>query len=181
MAENKDNKDAKADAGTPASGGRRLPLKAIIILAVALLIEGIAITGAFMFAGKPADVRADPAAQTEADLAEKPVEVMVIADKFQNNRSGRSYIIDTEIYVIVRQKNASGFEASLKGTEAKVAADMAMIFRKAEPNILLEPGLETINRQIHAKLDESFGMDPTNKPIIDQVLIKRFTQIPIDP
>lgn len=180
MAENKDNKDAKA--ATPENtGGRRIPVKAILILLAALFIEGIAISAAFILSGGPAKVHADPAAQTEADLAEKPVEVMVIADKFQNNRSGRNYIIDTEIYIVTRRKHESTVGTNLKQMEAKVASDIAMIFRKAEPTILLEPTLSTLTRQIHATLDERLGMDAENKPIVDQVLIKKFTQIPIDP
>lgn len=180
MAENKDTKDAKA-ASPETPGGRRVPIKAILILLVALLIEGIAISAAFILSGGPAQVHADPAAQSEADLAEKPVEVMVIADKFQNNRSGRSYIIDTEIYVVVRRKHESTVGTNLKEMEATVASDIAMIFRKAEPTILLEPTLSTLTRQIHATLDERLGLDAENKPIVDQVLIKKFTQIPIDP
>ncbi|MCE9591839.1 MAG: hypothetical protein K8S99_15095 [Planctomycetes bacterium] len=183
MAEsNKENKDAKPPAEAPAAaGGKKLPMKAIMVLAVALIIEGVAISAAFMIAGKPAAVHADPAAKSEADEAEKPTEMMVISDKFQNNRSGRSYIIDTEIYAVVRRKNQSQAEEDLKGKEAMVAADITMIFRKAEPNVLLEPSLSTLTRQIQSALEERLGTDSEKKPIVEQVLIKKFTQIPIDP
>src|SRR5688572_15540814 len=123
--------------GAPAKKG--LPLKTIIVMAAVLLIEGVAISAAFMIAGKPADVKAEKTAATEAEQGELPVEKLVIAEKFQNNRTGKTYLYDTEIYVVVKSKDDAVVTERLETMAAQIAADIATIFRRAEPAHLLEP------------------------------------------
>jgi len=169
---------APADGAAPA-GKKKLPIKTIAIVAVCLLVEGVAISGVFMLSGKPHDANAkvDHAAADLAADQEKPVELSVITDKFQNTRSGRTYLYDTEIFVVVKTKNKVKVEAQLKATAAQINNDITMIFRAAEPAHLLEPTLATLNRQIRAALDERVGKDTVEgKPLIDEVVIKKFIQ-----
>ena len=58
-------------------------------------------------AGGPDEVRADPALEAAVvDEGEKICEVLVLDAKLPNNRSGVTYLFDSEIYVQVKQKHA---------------------------------------------------------------------------
>ena len=160
-----------------ATGVRRLPLKTIMILAVVLLLEAGAVSAIWFFAGQPADVAAEGTNLDEAQL-EQPVEMVLIEDRFQNTRSGRAYLYDTEIYIVVPRKHQSTVQNKLEGMHAQVATEIATIFRRAEPAHLLEPELSTLTRQIRAMIDEKFGYDEAGKPYIQQVLIRKCMQYP---
>jgi flagellar basal body-associated protein FliL len=174
-------KGAAAPAEAPA-GKRKLPLKTILVLGAVLGIEAGAISTAFLVAGRPADAKAEHAveqAEAAAD-GEKTVTEQVVADKFQNTRSGRTYLYDTEIYVVIKKKNQPRVAEDLEAKTPQVVADIALIFRRAEPAHLLEPTLATLTRQIRAALDERLGKDSEGKSYIEDVLIKKFTQYRAD-
>lgn len=168
---------APAPAATPSKG---LPIKTILIMVIALVIEGVAISSAFIFAGKPADVKAEKIATSEAALGDQPVEKLVIADKFQNNRSGKTFLYDTEIYIVVLKKDEKKVDEQMEAMSAQIAADMATIFRRAEPAHLLEPTLATLTRQIKAVLDDRLGRDAEGKSMVQEVLMKKYTQYRVD-
>ncbi|MEX1017134.1 MAG: hypothetical protein WDZ31_10365, partial [Phycisphaeraceae bacterium] len=94
--------DANKNAESPKKG---FPIKTMLILFAVLALEGAAISAVFMLSGGPQDARAEGAVEDEAARAEQPVEVLVIADKFQNTRTGRSYLYDTEIYIVIKRKH----------------------------------------------------------------------------
>ena len=161
-------------------GEKGLPVKTLAIMVVALVIEGAAISAVFMFSGKPAAVKADKIATSEAAEGDKPVEKLVIADKFENNRSGKTFLYDTEIYIVVQKKNEEKVDVQLDAMSAQIAADIATIFRRAEPAQLLEPTLATLTRQIKAVLDDRIGHDAEGKSMVDEVLMKKYTQFRVD-
>ncbi len=173
-----------AEENTPnsaaADGKKKLPLKTMIILATVLLIEAAAISGAFIFAGGPETIKAD--AELPEDLADKErqVEVLVIAEKFQNTRTGRSYLYDTEIYVIIRNKNVDTVDASIQAMQAQLSTEIATIFRRAEPSYLMEPELATLTRQVGAVLIEKIGLDSENEVYVMGTLIKKCIRIRAD-
>lgn len=171
--------EAKAEPQPAAKKG--LPLKTMLIVGVALLLEGAAIVGAFMFAGGPSKVQADPAAQDAAAFAEQPVEELVIEDKFQNTRTGRTYLYDTQVYIVIKRKNQTQTQALLKEKTAQISSDITTIFRRAEPAHLLEPSLATLSRQIKAALDNRLGRDTdTGESVVQEVLITKCTQFRAD-
>lgn len=188
MAEQKKNpagapgKDAKKEetkSEQPAKKGG-LPMQTLAILGAAMLIEAIAIIGVYHFASGPQKVKADTAAEDVAAQAEQPVELELITEKFQNTRTGRTYIYDTEIFIVIREKDKAKVEEGIKRMAASVGTEVATIFRRAEPAHLLEPTLATLTRQIHAVLDERLGKDQDGKSMIQQVLIKKCTQFRVD-
>jgi flagellar basal body-associated protein FliL len=174
----KDETPAPAEQPAPKKGG--MSLKTIMIMAVVLVIEGVAISAAFMLSGKPAEVHADPAAHSEAAEMDKPVEILVVEDKFQNTRSGKTYLYDTQIYIVVKAKDEEGINAKLEVMSAQIAADIGTIFRRAEPAQLLEPTLATLTRQIKAVMDDRLGLDQDHKSRIQEVLLKKYTQYRVD-
>ena len=168
---------AKAKAQVPAEGRRRFPLKTALIMLGVLLLEGVAITAVFFVVGGPSDVNADSSAVDAAALAEQPVEELVVADKFQNTRSGRLYLYDTEVYVVVQQKHQDRIKNDLEKMSAAISTDIATIFRRADPAHLTEPTLATLTRQVKAVLDSRFKED--GRTIIREVLVRKCTQLPL--
>ncbi len=174
-------KDVKKDESKPEAAPKKgFPIKTIMVLVAAMIIEAIAIVGAIHFSAGPAKVKADSAAEDMAAQAEMPVEIQVLADKFQNTRTGRTYIYDTDIYIIVRKKDQDRVEEGLKRMSAAVSTEISTIFRRAEPAHLLEPTLATLTRQVQAVLDSKLGKDAEAKSFIQQVLIKKCTQFRVD-
>jgi len=168
----------KADAA--ASGGSKLPIKTLIVLAVVVVVEAVAISAVFLLAGGPADVKADGAQVDPMADADRLVEELVLDDKFQNTKTGRTYVYDTTIYVVVKQKHREQVARYIEEMQAQIKADVAIIYRRAEPTHLLEPTLGTLKRMIKASLDEKIGRDEEGDPIIDKVLITKFSQFRAD-
>ena len=174
MAEEQNKKDAVE------APKKSLPIKTIIVLAGVVVVEAVAICGAFLIAGKPADVQAQGALpDAEAD-ANRLVEELVLEKKFQNTKTGRTYVYDTQIYVVVKQKHREQVARYIEQMQAQIASDIATIFRRAEPTHLLEPTLGTLKRMIKASLDEKIGRDDEGHPIIQKVLITKFSQFRAD-
>ncbi|MCX5659555.1 MAG: hypothetical protein NTW19_07500 [Planctomycetota bacterium] len=169
---------AEGQAAAPAKKG--LPIKTIGILAAVLLIEAGVISAAFLFAGRPAEVKASGAVEDKTAELNELVEKSVIADKFQNTRTGRTYIYDTDIYILVRRKDEEKVDERLKAISAQIVGDIGQLFRKAEPAYLLEPSLATLIRQIKATLDQRMGLDAEGKSLIQDVVIKKYTQYRAD-
>ncbi len=161
-------------------GKKKFPIKTLIIMLVVLIIEGAAISAAFLLSGGPEEVKADGAAEDEAAMMEQPVEVLVVSDKFQNTRSGRSFLYDTEVYIVIRGKHQDYIDRAIENMRAQISTEIATIFRRAEPSHLLEPELSTLTRQIRAALDKRFGHDDEGEPYVQEVLIRKCTQYRAD-
>lgn len=162
------------------SGGKKLSLKTLLILAAIFVIEGGVIAGIFLVAGKPADVQADGAAEDHAAMAEEGVEELVVAEKFPNTKRGRTYIYDAEIFIVVKRKYQPEVQGKLAGMAAQISGDVRTIISRAEPNHLLEPTLATLKRQIKVALDDRLGRDDEGQSRIERVVITKFTQFRAD-
>ncbi|MAX25504.1 MAG: hypothetical protein CMJ19_13470 [Phycisphaeraceae bacterium] len=159
----------------------KIPMKAIIIVASILILEGIGITTAFMIAGKPSPVQADPAALDAEALANQQVEELVVSDKFPNSKMGRTYLFDTEVYILLRRKHRDRVMNDMQNMNVRVSSEIATIFRSIDPLLLEEPTLATLRRQIKAKMDEMFGKDEqTGQPLVEEVLIRKCTRFRAD-
>lgn len=159
---------------------KKLPIKTILIVAAVLLIEAVAISAVFVFSGGPGEVKAQDMANDPALVAEQPAEVLVISDKFQNTRVGRTLLYDTEIYLVVKQKHRAEVEQTLEQLSASIKSDIAAIFRRAEPAQLTEPDLATVRRQVRSVLEERLGKNDQGESVIQEVLIPTCTQFRAD-
>lgn len=164
----------KASASTDK---RKFALRTFVALIVMLLLQAGVVSTVFLLTGQPADVRAEGAKLEEAEL-EEPVELKLVEDRFQNTRSGRAYLYDTEIYIVVPRKHQAHVERRLEQMHAQVTTEIATIFRRAEPSHLLEPELSTLTRQLKAMTDRRFGYDEDGDPYVQEVLIRRCMQFP---
>jgi len=159
---------------------KKLPMKTAIVLLVALVVEAVAIIGVFMFAKGPEPLKADATINEEMAELEREVEVLVIAEKFQNTRTGRSYLYDTEIYVIIQNKHLGVVDESIQGMQAQLSTEIATIFRRAEPSYMMEPDLATLTRQVSAVLKDKLGGDTEGNTYVLGTYIKKCIRIRAD-
>ncbi len=173
-----DKKNEAADAAAPEK--KKLPIKTAIVLAVALLIEGVAISAVFILAKGPEPLKANATLSEELAAEEKEVEVLVIAEKFQNTRTGRSYLYDTEVYVMIRKKYSTQVDETIQGMQAQLSTEIATIFRRSEPSYMMEPDLATLTRQVGAVLEDKLGDDDDGEPFVLGTYIKKCIRIRAD-
>ncbi|MEO1237481.1 MAG: hypothetical protein AAFX76_11900 [Planctomycetota bacterium] len=177
------DENAAAEAAPGSEGGEKkkgLPLMPIIAVMAVLLIEAAVIVALFMFSGGASEVKAEPGTADLLAAGEEPAEVLVIAGKFQNTKSGRSFMYDTEIYVVVKQKNFDFVSERKESMHASITKDVTTIFRRAEPSHLREQELSTLTRQVAAALESRFGEDESGEPYIQQVLITKCMEFASD-
>ncbi|MEM8739353.1 MAG: hypothetical protein AAGG38_12900 [Planctomycetota bacterium] len=167
-------------AGSPDEKKKGLPLMPIIAVAAVLLVEAVIIVALFMLSGGPTEVKAEPGVESELALGEAPAEILVIAGKFQNTKSGRSFMYDTEIYVVVKQKHFDTVTEKKDAMQASITKDITTIFRRAEPSHLREQELSTLTRQVASALESRFGNDENEEPFVDEVLITRCMEFASD-
>lgn len=169
MAEQNNN----AKAAAPEASKRKLPVRTMIIMAVVLLVEGLAIAGAFMLSGGAADVKADPAKIDEAAKLEQPVEELVLDGRFANMRLGYTVVYTTKVVVKVKRKHQDRVQQAIEQRAAELEEAVQTIFRRAEPTQLKEPTLATLRRQVQAELDRIFQQDENGEPIVLSVVIPK--------
>ncbi|MGH7243677.1 MAG: hypothetical protein ACREJD_09700 [Phycisphaerales bacterium] len=173
-----DEKDAKpADAKPAAKGG--LPIKTIGIVAVLMIAEA---AGVFFVVGstmrKPTESKAGELhGQDEAKL-DALVELPLVEDKFQNMTGGQAWIWDAAVFVKVKKRDEEKVTEVLQARAAEIKEGIAYIFRRAQHSQLKEPGLETMNREISAYINEIVEKTPEGASRIDRVLIPKCRGFP---
>ena len=98
-------------------------------------------------------------------------EVTVISLRAPNRQNGRTYLYDVEISVRVKNAAKDQVEARLKNSTSLVKDRMNRIIAGIDPQKLngaVEPGLETLRRQVKYQLDQIVG-----EHVIEEVLVPR--------
>lgn len=157
----------------PKAGGGGGGLKTIIVVALVMILEGAAIGLTMWLTGGPNEVSAVGLEGDEAAALDKPVEMLVVKDRFPNLRTGRHFLYDTEVYIKLKTRHKEDVAADLEGMQAQIKTSVATLIRKAEPQWFQEATLATLRRQIKGILDEQFGEDAEGEPIIMEVLITK--------
>jgi hypothetical protein len=152
---------------------RRSPARLILVVGGILTLEAVVIIGAMMLLGGPPEVEAaDVPAVLEAPEDERIVEILVLDAKLPNNKSGVTYLYDTEIYVQVKKRYADQVAEELSQFRNEIKSEITAIWRTAEPRHFQEPRLETLTRRIQTMLSDRFGVDPQHdEPIISKCVI----------
>ena len=99
------------------------------------------------------------------------VEVQVDSFRAQNQLDGRTYLYDVDISVQVPGEVADDVKAKLEASTGLVRDRMTRIIRSIDPQKLngtVEPGLETLRRQVRYQLDLIVG-----EGLIEEVLVPR--------
>lgn len=182
-----DKHEKKAPAPeTPKEGGEAAPKKGGLNVKLIGAVAGIMIAeGALVYfiagATGPKPVAADVQQKDGHDEDHQAtVEIPLLEDRFQNMQSGRAYLWDASIVLKVRKKDEEIVTTTLKQRAAEVKEGVALIFRRAPHNQLLEPGLETVNRQVTAYLNEVIEHDSDDKPRVVRVIIPKCKGFPAE-
>lgn len=171
MAENMDSK--RTDK---AGAKRRLPpMKTLAMLVGVFAFEAVAI-GAMFFVLAPEPANGDDKGSSEVTKSERTAEVLVVEENFVNLLRGRTYLYETEVVIRIRQKYKGMVEEKLKERKAQIRAEIAEIFRAADPTHLHETTLSTIKRQIESRLNDHLGRNKQDKSFVDEVIIPRCTE-----
>jgi flagellar basal body-associated protein FliL len=143
--------------------------------------------GVFMLVGminkKPASAEAATLHTGEEHKQEAMVELPLLEEHFQNLQTGRVWVWDAELAVRVKKKNEKHVSTVLEDRASEVKEGIATIFRRATFAQLKEPGLESLNRQVLAFLDNTLGKDTVDHETasyIDKVLMPRCRGFPAD-
>ena len=152
---------------------RRSPIRLIIIVGSILAVEAVVIIGAMMVLGGPPEVEAaEVPAVLEAPEGEQIVEILVLDGKLPNNKSGATYLYDTEIYVQVKKRYADEVAEELSQFRNEIKSELTAVWRTAEARHFQEPRLESLTRRIRSMLSDRFGVDQQHdEPIISKCVI----------
>ncbi len=167
------------EAAAPERKNRRL--LTIGVVTGVLLVETVVIVGITMMVGEPAEVSAaDPITVFDAP-EEEIVELLVLDAKLPNNRSGITYLYDTEIYVQVKRKFEDRVTAEFEQFRNEIRSEITAIWRTSDPRAFEEPMLETLTRKVYALLNNRFGIDPQEgEPVMSKCVIVMGTGIRIE-
>jgi hypothetical protein len=103
---------------------------------------------------------------------EKLVELLVLDDRLVNDRTGISYLYQTEIYVKVRKKDEEWVKDEIERSKNSLRAQLGGIWRTAEPTHFQEPLFETLTRRVETVMRERFDHKSTDsKPVIDRCVL----------
>ncbi len=157
---------------TESAPPKKKSLKTILIVAGLMILEGVAVLGFVMVTGlapgltKAMDLQGEDAADRE-----RPIEILLIEDKFPNLTTGRVWMYDTQIWLRVRQKNVARVEQIMERRRAEIMEQVGLIFSRAQDRQLKEPGRETITRQLQTYLQEVFEQDADGMPRVERVIV----------
>ena len=169
MADEKPDKDA-----TDEEQKKKSPMLTLAIVAVVMVLEGVAAVGFIMFSGSgTADASANSIEGEEMAEQEKTVEIALVDGRFQNHTSGNAWTWNFEAVLQVKKKNEEQIAAELERRQAEITEGIALIIRRSAHAHLMEPGLETLHRQVAAYIEQVFGFDPEGEPLVERVLIPR--------
>lgn len=158
---------------------KKSPLMTIIIVAVVMVIEGVGVLGFVKFSGMGASsAEASDIVGEEVAEQEKTVELPLASGRFQNLASGQAWTWTIEAVLQVKKKNEEKVNAELERRGAEITEGVGLIIRRSAHAHLTEPGLETLNRQLTAYVEQVFGFDPEGEPLVERVLLPKCQGIP---
>lgn len=174
-------KPAEGAEGGEKPAKKKPPIKTIAIVAVIMVIEAVAV---FMVVGmtskKPAEAEAKELHGAEKEDHDAQVEIPLVEEKFQNMSTGRVWVWDTALVLKVKKKHEEFVAEQLEIRAAEIKEGVALIFRRAQHSHLKEPGLETLNRQLLAYLNNVLGPDAEGLNRVERVLIPKCKGFPAD-
>jgi flagellar basal body-associated protein FliL len=183
-----------APAKKAAAGGiAGLLAKTPVMLGGVMILEAVVLFAGFKFLGagpKPAgaDVVTEEAGHGGGEAKDehgnpipgggggshavgKTVELPVLDFKAQNKQSGRTFLYDVSVFVVVKTEFGDKVKETIKAREALIKDRVRTIIAQNDPEKLgggSEPGLETLRRQVKHQLDEIVG-----DGMIEEVLVPR--------
>ncbi len=175
MADEENNAESTEESSKKGGG-----LKTMIIIAALMIAEAGALFVVINMMNGPKAADASQLEGLEGTGEEAPVEIELMKGQFQNMSTGRVWEWRAEIFLRVRQKNVAEIESIMERDAALIQEGISKIFGRAQDRHLREPGRETMTRQITTYLNEIFGVDADEFPLVDRVLVPELKGFPAD-
>lgn len=183
----------KPEDGAKKSAGGGLLAKTPVLLGIVMVIEAVVLFAGFKFlGGGPKTAAAVDLVKEEAphgeggkgteggprvsNEKERQVDILQ-AFKARNVQSGRSYIYDLSVSVLVKAEDEDKIKEKVKARDALIKDRIRTIIAQMDPEKLggAEPGLETLRRQIKSQLEIIVG-----EGMIEEVLVPTLTPFRAD-
>ena len=148
--------------------------KVPVLVGGVMTVEAAILCGGFwLMHGRPQSATADVIAATAANEAarNKTAEIELVDFKAFNRSSGRTFLYDVSIYVVVKASTEQRVREVFRDQKALIEDRVRTIIAESDPEKLgggLEPGLETLRRQVKYQLDQIVG-----DGVIQEVLVPR--------
>ncbi len=161
------------DSSQPAATKGRF--KPIIIVALLMLVEGVAIFALMSMITAPpeASVAAedDGTAQDLLHLADEAEVELCEVDAF-NRKEGRLYVYHIQLSALVAVQDVETINRFVEVRSASISDRVQVVIRAADPQHLNDPSLETIKRQIKFELNNLLG----SEELIRDILVAKLLQ-----
>lgn len=168
---------------TESENPKKSSLVRLILVVVGIVtVEAAILIPILMFWAGPAEVEATNVPESaEIVGGDRIVETLILDAKLPNNRSGVTYIYDTEIYAQTKERYTERVREELEQFQNEIRAEISTIWRTSEPHHFQEPRLENLTRKVYALLNDRFGSAPeTQEPIIEKCVIVMGTGFRVD-
>jgi flagellar basal body-associated protein FliL len=169
-----------ADEAPPAEAPKKkkgLPKTLILVVGVAVLEAGVFFAVFKMGGSGPEPAHGEGAHVTEPEPNEKPAGIaeIQVAKNFRvpNTKSGRTYIYDMDISIVVPLAEKERLDGVVKENAAAIGDRVARIIRGASERVLGEDDLRALREQLCEGLREIVNDDTA----IERVLIPRFVPL----
>lgn len=159
---------------------KKLPKTMIIVLAVTA-IEAVVFFAVFkMVGGGPEAAHGEDSHVIEGAAASQPVGTteieLVKSFKVPNDKSGRMFIYDMDVSIVVAADDAKLAQEFVDTRTADIADRLARIVRSAHHQMLWEDDLRALRQQLRAGLAEIANDDD----LVRRILIPRFVPMRSD-
>jgi len=159
---------------------KKLPKTMIIVLAVTM-IEAVVFFVVFkMVGGGPEAAHGEDSHVIEGEAASQPVgtaEIQLVKSfKVPNDKSGRMYIYDMDVSIVVATDDLELAQGLVDSRAADIADRLARVVRSAPHQMLWEDDLRALRQQVHAGLAEIAD----DEDLVKRILIPRFVPMRSD-
>ncbi|MEE2906727.1 MAG: hypothetical protein VX527_02740 [Planctomycetota bacterium] len=169
----------QADTSKTSSGNRRR-LAVFLALATATLQVAAAL-GLMILMGTPRGAVADDLALVHPSSNDVIIEIPLLAERLQNNRTGITRVYDVEIVLKATSAEASRIREEIIQHGHEYRAAVTHLWRSADPAHLDEPSLKTLSRRLRGEMLEFFGREAVSgKPVIRDVIVISGTGFPAE-
>jgi hypothetical protein len=154
---------------TTSSQGRGRHFKTIALAAGLLLAEAALFVGGFMYLTPDAGTADMAEVMTEDAAALSRIsEIELVDEQMTNDRLGAVYVYPVEVYVHVPEDHALWLSDLVGQFQHEIRAEMAALWRQADPAVLQDPRMKVMTDRIETLLRTRFEGEA--KPEISRIV-----------
>lgn len=165
----------EADAG--ASPGKSGSMKAVVIIGIIMLVEGVGVYGLTRLMAPPppaADASEDEDDAISDELFERDEyrEIELSSCRPTNRNGAKTLTVSISVTALVREVDLEGMQKLVENMQGRIDDRVNFVVRSVDQRHLNEAGLEVIKRQLKHELDGIFG----DEDLIVELLIPELLQ-----